>query len=246
MNLQEEWHLTETAETEQQNYHKPIEEEYSLYQAIRSGDLDYVKQDCANGGFGNPEGMGVLSEHPLTSLKYHFAIAAALIARHCIESGMEMEQSFRLSDFYILKMDRCSSTEEVITLHTQMCLDYAGKMRLIHNEKSLSRAVQLCLNYIYGHMNQRIDLQELSDSVGMSRAYLSRLFHQEVGVSLTDYIRMQKIEKAQNLLRYSDYDYIEIANYLGFSSQSHFIDQFRRCTGLTPKKYRDRYYHTMW
>ena len=36
------------------------------------------------------------------------------------------------------------------------------------------------------------------------------------------------------------------ANYLSFSSQSHFIQIFENYTGLTPKKYRDKYYKSMW
>ena len=44
---------------------------------------------------------------------------------------------------------------------------------------------------------------------------------------------------AKNLLRFSDSSMIEIANQLAFSSQSHFIQQFREVTGITPKKYRD-------
>ena len=47
---------------------------------------------------------------------------------------------------------------------------------------------------------------------------------------------------AKNLLRFSDYSMIDIANRLSFSSQSHFIQQFREVVGMTPKKYRDEYY----
>ena len=39
---------------------------------------------------------------------------------------------------------------------------------------------------------------------------------------------------------------IEIANRLSFSSQSHFIQQFREVVGMTPKKYRDEYYMVQW
>ena len=48
------------------------------------------------------------------------------------------------------------------------------------------------------------------------------------------------------LLRYSDKPIVDIANYLSFSSQSHFIQIFENYTGLTPKKYRDKYYKSMW
>ncbi|MEE0259613.1 MAG: helix-turn-helix domain-containing protein, partial [Coprococcus comes] len=59
-------------------------------------------------------------------------------------------------------------------------------------------------------------------------------------------IREQKIEKATHLLRYSDQSIVDIAAYLSFSSQSHFIQIFEGYIGLTPKKYRDKYYKSMW
>ena len=56
----------------------------------------------------------------------------------------------------------------------------------------------------------------------------------------------KKIEKATHMLKYSDKPIVDIANYLSFSSQSHFIQIFEGFTGLTPKKYRDKYYKSMW
>ncbi|MDE7201616.1 MAG: AraC family transcriptional regulator [Lachnospiraceae bacterium] len=47
-------------------------------------------------------------------------------------------------------------------------------------------------------------------------------------------------------LRYSDYSWIDIAIYLAFSSQSYFIQTFRKLVGVTPKKYRDHYCRTSW
>jgi AraC-like DNA-binding protein len=82
--------------------------------------------------------------------------------------------------------------------------------------------------------------------VELSPSYLSRLFKQNLGVSVSDYIREKKIEKAENLLKYSDKSLIDIANYLAFSSQSHFIKTFEKYEGLTPKKYRDKHYHKTW
>ena len=65
-------------------------------------------------------------------------------------------------------------------------------------------------------------------------------------MSVSGYIRQQKIEMAKNLLRYSDSSMIEIANQLAFSSQSHFIQQFRDVTGMTPKKYRNESRLNLW
>ena len=110
----------------------------------------------------------------------------------------------------------------------------------------LSKPVMQCVDYIYSHIKERITIQVLADHTGLSTNYLSRIFKQNLGVSVSDYIREQKIEKATHLLRYSDKSIVDIANYLAFSSQSHFIQTFESFTGLTPKKYRDKYYKSMW
>lgn len=51
---------------------------------------------------------------------------------------------------------------------------------------------------------------------------------------------------AKNLLQYSEYSMIDIANRLSFSSQSHFIQQFKELVGMTPKKYRDMNHAVQW
>ena len=103
----------------------------------------------------------------------------------------------------------------------------------------------MCKLY-YSHIKERITISTLADYTGLSENYLSRIFKQNLGVSISDYIREKKIEKATHLLRYSDKSLIDIANYLSFSSQSHFIKTFENFMGITPKKYRDKYYKSMW
>ena len=82
--------------------------------------------------------------------------------------------------------------------------------------------------------------------MSVSEGHISRLFKEELGISPSDYIRNVKLDKAKNLLRFSDYSIIEISNYLSFSSQSHFSKLFFEDTGMTPKKYRETYYGTTW
>ncbi|MDE7417417.1 MAG: helix-turn-helix transcriptional regulator [Lachnospiraceae bacterium] len=246
MNWRNEWYQEELQKSEESLSHRPLETEYSFYQAVCSGDIDFVEKNCRENAFINPEGVGILSTNPLTNIKYHFVVTVAMITRRCVETGMELEQAFRLSDFYILKMDSCSSIEAITKLHRQMALDYTRKMILVKKNTILSKPVVLCMDYIYSHINQRLSVDELADYVNLSPGYLSRLFKKELNISISDYICERKIEKAQNLLRYSDYSLIDIANYLAFSSQSYFIQTFRKLVGVTPKKYRDHYCRTSW
>ena len=67
-----------------------------------------------------------------------------------------------------------------------------------------------------------------------------------MGIPVSEYIMRLKIEKAKNLLQYSDTDIVGIANYLAFSSQSHFICVFKKYEGITPHKFRERHFRTNW
>ena len=242
MDLQKEWYTIEFDNSESSPSHRTMEEEYSFYQAVKIGDLDYVRDNCDRKTFSNPDGMGILSSDPLTNIKYHFVITVAMITRHCVEGGMALEHSYRLSDFYIQKLDKCHTINEVTNLHKHMVLDFTSRMSLLKKESSSSKPISQCMDYIYNHIHERITVNDLAEHTNFSPSHLSKLFKKELGVSISDYIREKKIDTAQNLLHYSDLSLIEISTHLGFSSQSHFIQTFEKYTGVTPKKYRDKHF----
>ena len=246
MSLQREWYIKELKMSEEEASHRPLEIEYSFYNAVSSGDMEYVRKNIKEGDFTNSEGMGILSHNSLTNLRYHFVVTVAMITRHCVEAGMELEQAYRLSDFYILKMDSLNTKEAISDLHDSMVLDYTGKMLLLKKNSVISKSITMCIEYIYNHIHDRITIEDLAEHTDLSPSYLSRLFKKELGIAVSDYIREKKIDKAQNLLKYSDFSLVEIANYLSFSSQSHFIQTWEKLVGMTPKKYRDHYYRTSW
>ena len=220
--------------------------EYSFYTAVKTGDMETVVANCKEDAFIHLEGTGVLSRNALTNIKYHFVVTAAMLTRYCIDGGLEPEQAYRLSDFYILKMDTCTTVRQIADLHHEMAKDFTGKMVLQKKSSILSKPVVQCVDYIYSHIKERITVAMLAEYTGLSESYLSRVFKQNLGISISDYIREKKIEKATHILRYSDKSIIDIANYLSFSSQSHFIQTFENFTGMTPKKYRNKYYKSMW
>lgn len=246
MNISKEWYKSEFLQHELLEPHRAIEHEFTFYDAIATGNLDMVKENCNSNAFTDPDGMGKLSEDKLQNIRYHFVVTTAMIARYCVHNGMEQEKAYGLSDFYILKMDKCKTIKEISELHDTMCLDYCGKMQIIMKQQIISKPIVLCMDYIYSHIHYRITLEELAEHLSLSPTYLSKLFKKEVGISLSTYITNTKIEKAKNLLQYSEYSISDIANYLAFSSQSHFIQVFQKRTGCTPHKYRIQYFRTDW
>lgn len=127
MSNQGEWLLLEAEDDIDEVMHRHPTEEYLFYQAVIEGDIDTVKKNCEQGRFLDSDGVGVLSRDPVTNLKYHFVITTAMLTRLCRQRGMELEQAYRLSDFYIQKLDDIHTVKDVHILHDEMVMDYTKK-----------------------------------------------------------------------------------------------------------------------
>ena len=121
-----------------------------------------------------------------------------------------------------------------------MVLEYTRRVERIRLGRKPSRLLMQVTNYVRHNLSQPMDVEGLARSMFVSRTHLATKFKQETGMTLTDFILGEKIEEAKRLLEYTDKSLSLIANYLGFSSQSHFTRTFKKYTGKTPKEYRDR------
>lgn len=240
-----EQELTHTLflQREYEKNHLPYNEELAFYEAVKNGNISFIKQTMLPL---TSQRLGHLSDNPKRNLQYHLIICITLITRFCIEGGMETETAYTLSDLYIQKTDACTTLEEIQSLHKDMIFDYAKRMHKIHKESIMSQEIILCIDYIFEHLHSAITIKELANHVHLNPNYLSLLFKKEVGITIASYIRNKKIETAKNLLRYSDYSYVDISNYLAFNSHSHFILVFKKQVGMTPKQYRLKFYRSKW
>lgn len=246
MKQTQDWKPLETDGEREPTSHREPGEEFLFYRSVAAGLIDAVQDNCSRGAFENMEGAGKLSDNPVTNLRYHFVVTAAMITRFCTEGGMPMEEAFGLSDEYIRRMDCCNNMPEIVYVHDQMALDFVCRMRTLKKNAASSKQVADAIDYIYVHLMDRITINDLAAAVCVSPAHLSRIFKQETGISVSEYIRQRKIDMAKNLLRFSSYDFADIAAMLSYSSQSHFIQQFRTQVGMTPKAYRDQNYMNNW
>ena len=144
MGYQNEWLLYEAGDEIDELEHRQPTEEFQFYQAVTSGDVEAVRKNCEEERFTDSEGVGVLSKNSVTNLKYHFVITTAMITRLCRQNGMELEQAFRMSDFYIQSLDEIHTVQGVQRLHHEMVLDYTEKMQKIHRSDTTSKHINLC------------------------------------------------------------------------------------------------------
>ncbi len=103
-----------------------------------------------------------------------------------------------------------------------------------------ARQLRLATDYIEAHLGEELTLGNLAAAPAMSPFRFARAFKKATGESPRQYVIARRIARAQELLAGSDRELAEIANLVGFATQSHFTTVFRQRLGTTPKRYRDR------
>lgn len=244
MTLELEWLKEEQERQENVQQHEPPETEFVFYNMVQQGDLDGVDQNLKSRQYRRIVEDTVLSSDMVQNFRYHCIIMLAMVTRFCIEGGMPGEQAYRISDFYIHKIDEAVTEDMIEELHDAACLDFTKRMRHIRSRTAYSKPITICLNYIYSHLHEKVTVETLAEVVHLHPSYLSRLFREQMGCTLHSYILDQKILAAKQLLQFSDRSFAEIANLLSFSSQSHFIQVFSKKVGITPKQFRDLKFRT--
>ena len=108
-----------------------------------------------------------------------------------------------------------------------------------HPKPRLSHAkLQHVRDYVRANLANDLSVLELAKIARLSPFHFSRLFKNSVGMTPCQYVIRERIREGSRMLRTGQDSIAEIALAVGFSSQSHFSDVFRKVTGSTPKQQR--------
>ncbi|QSJ20696.1 helix-turn-helix transcriptional regulator [Nostoc sp. UHCC 0702] len=166
----------------------------------------------------------------------HFAASNPLIQQIGLALKSELESDHRGSRIYIESL--------TTTLCIHLLKHYSVSSDQIFsdsNAKGLSpRKLQQVIDYINDNLEKDLSLAEISQVVGMSIYHFSRLFKLSTGFTPHKYVMNSKIAKAKYLLTKTDNSIEQIFEKVGFQSQSHFTNVFRKQIGITPKVYREK------
>jgi transcriptional regulator GlxA family with amidase domain len=95
------------------------------------------------------------------------------------------------------------------------------------------------MNYIETNYDNPFDINQLAGSVGLSYSHVRRVFTEETGESILNYVYKMKVEAAKKLLRETGMPITAVAAKLGFYNKQSFYRFFEKYEGITPNKYRD-------
>ncbi len=220
--------------------HATLNEELSGMRCVSLGDIEGTKKYIKSA---KEARYPSLSDDPVQSEKYLFVASITTCCRMCIEKGMPSDESYGLSDLYIRKADKLTDAAAVEALKGTMLLDYAMRMKDYRKEyREYSPKIIAAMNYISNHLHDRITVRMVADELEMNASWLSTCFAKETGLPLSEYIRNRKLEAAKYLLAFNDYSCTDIAEYLGFSGESHFSSLFTAYEGCSPREYKKKNY----
>ncbi len=100
------------------------------------------------------------------------------------------------------------------------------------------RLARLAEEYLRARYVQPLTVSDVAAAVGTSPSHLHRCFRAHTGQSVVAFIHQLRLEQAAALLRETDLSVLEVANAVGFASQSHLSRLFNRRFGCAPGRYR--------
>ena len=214
--------------------HYSLQYEKGLIKAVGDGDKKKLSEYIENSSFSD---IGVCSKNPVRNQKNHFINLVNMVVHESAGRGFDWNFVFEIGEFYIQIAEDMNSIEDIVNLEIKMLYDFAERINMLKSYK-YSLTIVKCQNYIISHLSEKITVPQIAESVGLNPGYISQLFKKETGISISEYIQNERVNKAKTLLSETDNSLSEICGSLGFYDQSHFSKVFKNSVGVTPKKYR--------
>ena len=162
----------------------------------------------------------------------HFATPDPLIYQICLALTAELASNGVCSRLYVDSL--------ITTLSIHLLRQYSAREQLVraYTDGLPKCKLQQVIDYIDDHLTDDLSLKEIANVVEISPHYFTSLFKQSTGLSAYQFVIHRRMERAKQLLKRQDLSLVEVSLQVGFQSQSHFTNVFRKCTGMTPRVYR--------
>ncbi len=223
-------------EVVQSNKNYPIELEKELQTSISEHDGSKSKE-LLNKLLGQ---IFFHSDGDLKIIKARVLELIVMLSRAAIDGGASIEQIFALNNNYIEEVERFETLEKLSIWLTGIINRFVSYVFEFGDIKHTDMIYKITA-YIKDNYMKKITLREISDYVYLSKSYVSKIFKEEMGISLSEYINKIRIDKSKALLLDRSLSIADVANLVGFEDQSYYTKIFRQVVGLSPGKYKEKH-----
>ncbi len=110
----------------------------------------------------------------------------------------------------------------------------------MEDKKNYSFHVRKAIDYTIQNYMESLTLIDISTHLGLNKCYFCNLFKKETGKTYSQFLNEVRIEKSKNLLIKSNLSTLEVALSVGYNNQNYFTIAFKKITGTTPLKYKNK------
>jgi len=96
------------------------------------------------------------------------------------------------------------------------------------------------MNYTKNNYIEPLNLDKMAEHLGLNKCYFCNLLKKETGKTYSQFLNEIRIEKSKRLLLNTNLSVLEVALSVGYNNQNYYNMAFKRVTGTTPLKYRNR------
>ncbi|MNI88343.1 HTH-type transcriptional activator Btr [compost metagenome] len=114
-------------------------------------------------------------------------------------------------------------------------------MQTMEQKKRADHTISFLEDFIKEHLDEDLSLVRLAELVYLNPSYLSRIYKQETGRNLTEFIDSIRLLKAKDLLKNDNMRINDIARRVGYETATSFTRFFKKATGCSPQEYREKY-----
>lgn len=144
------------------------------------------------------------------------------------------------ADAPLLRYDTLMAAISIAQVHSwyqEQLRDWQSRLK---GQPQTRRVIALIRQYVETEYMNSPSLERAAERVFLSAVYVSRLFKQETGQTLTEYILQVRMQAAQQYLLKSDLKVYEIGQRVGYDNARYFYRAFKAYAGMTPNEYRQR------
>ncbi len=153
-----------------------------------------------------------------------------------ISQEYKIELDFLPKNFELFEYTRGKSKTVLATSISGLYLNVLREIKAETWEKNFSEPVNAAVEYLQEHYRETISLSTCAVCIGVNRSYLSRIFHEETGVTFTEYLNRIRVGKAKKLLS-ERHPLKAVISLCGFKNYGYFLKIFKEYTDQTPKEF---------
>jgi AraC-like DNA-binding protein len=176
---------------------------------------------------------------PLRNIKNYCIITNTLFRKAAQEGGVHPIYLDSISSEYARKIEQLPRVEDSQALFIEMFEKYCYLVRN-HNTQKYSPLIQKVIILVDSDLTAPLNLNEIAKKCSISPGYLSNLFRNETGETLTDFVTRRRIKQAKKLLRTTNLQIQTVAQHCGIFDVHYFTKLFKKYEEMTPRQYREK------